>query len=122
MTFLGLACIWSAGFVSLSHESGAAPGIVLTKAVDVPAGAAIRVNFATKAGGTLRVALVDSVTGLPHAGRSAKECVPLHGDSTDTRVTWTSASTFDHRPRTKASAHLQFHMEGTVELYSYAIE
>ena len=97
---------------------------MLTKPVDVPAGAAIRVNFVTNAGGTLRVALVDSVTGLPHAGRSAEECVPLHGDSTDARVTWTTsnASTFEQRLQTKTGAHLQFHMEGAVELYSYAIE
>ena len=95
---------------------------MLTKPVDVPAGAAIRVNFVTNAGGTLRVALVDSVTGLPHAGRSAEECVPLHGDSTDARVTWTNASSSEHRLQTKTSAHLQFHMEGAVELYSYAIE
>lgn len=108
-----------AGFVSLSHGSGLTPGVVLIRAVEVTTGATIRVNFATEASGTLRVALINPATGEPHAGHSIDECTPLHGDSTSATVTWANA--VELKGPLTIRVQIQFHMEGVVELYSYVI-
>lgn len=113
-------CILCAGFVSLSHGSNTPTGVVLTQTVSFDADAGIRINYSTEAGGVLRVALIDPATGKPHLGRSADECVPLHGDSTDALVTWTTGSEIERGPRT-IDAQIQFHMDGPVEVYSYAV-
>ena len=93
--------------------------MVLTRAVEVTTGSTIRVNYATEAGGTLRVALINPATGKPHAGHSTDECIPLHGDSTCATVIWMNAVELQG-PLT-IRVQIQFHMEGAVELYSYVI-
>lgn len=106
--------------MSLSHDSNTPTGVVLTQTVSFDADAGgIRINYSTEAGGMLRVALIDPATGKPHPGRSPAECVPLHGDSTDALVTWTTGSEIERGPRT-IDAQIQFHMDGPVEVYSYA--
>ena len=115
---IGLATLRKDGFVSLSHASAAAPGVVLTR--PIAAGNDIRVNYAAEAGGTMRVALIDPATGAPKPGRSAADCVPLRGDSTSAAVSWKAPAPDQEQDR-GATIQLQFHLQGAVELYSYAV-
>ena len=90
--------------------------MVLTRPI---AAGNIHLNYAAEAGGTLRVALIDPATGAPKPGRSAADCVPLRGDSTSAAVSW--KATPDQEQDRGATIQLQFHLEGAVELYSFAV-
>ena len=52
-------------------------------------------------------------------GRYA-DCVPLRGDSTRAAVSWKDAAPDQEQDR-GATIQLQFHLQGAVEIYSYAV-
>ena len=71
------------GFVSLT---GRREGTLLTKPVTFR-GRQLRLNFLTREGGSIRVA-VCSADGRPIEGYSLDQCRPLSGDKTAQAVTW----------------------------------
>lgn len=76
------------GFASL--HAGADSGEMVTRPLRF-AGNALSVNFATSAGGNLRVEIQDT-SGKPIPGYSLSECPPMVGDSIDQTVRWTKGN------------------------------
>jgi hypothetical protein len=96
----GLAMLRRDGFVSMDHPGrprieriqqpgGLPPGTLITRPVRF-SGKHLFVNLAA-ASGELRVEALDEA-GTAIAPYTAAACVPVHGDSTKARVTWTGAS------------------------------
>jgi len=94
----GLATLRRDGFVSMDHPgharverlsgSGVAPGTLITRPVRF-SGKHLFVNLAAPSG-DLRVEVLDEA-GRTIAPFTAAACVPVRGDSTCARVTWTSS-------------------------------
>ena len=117
-TGIGLAMLRRDGWASLAHNSTAPPGYVFTQPVGVGSGDSLRVNYKASAGGSLRVALYP-LTGTAMPGRTAADCTPLTGDSTNQSVTW--AGTGPNGSADPDRVFIKFVFEGEVELYSYSI-
>jgi hypothetical protein len=95
----GLATLRRDGFVSMDHpgsalverteaSTGLPPGTLVTRPVRF-SGRHLFVNLAAPTG-DLRVEVEDEA-GRPIAPYTAAACVPVRGDSTSARVTWTAA-------------------------------
>ncbi len=97
------------GFVSLHADEMV--GEVVTKPFTF-AGDNLHINYATTAGGQVRVELQDAA-GAPLPGLSLADCQPLSGDSIDQVVTWKdSVSQYRNKP-----VRLRFEMK-QADLYS----
>ena len=83
---------WSVGLATLPRDrfvsinAGDRVGTLITRPIDFQ-GSHLHINAAIAEGGELRVALIDQ-DGKPIAGRSATDCVPIHGDNIDLPVAW----------------------------------
>ena len=102
------------GFVSLRGESNGAT--LVTKSIKTT-GHHLSINFQTRPGGSVRVALIDPATKKPLDGFSFDECEPLEGDDTHRIVSWKGMEL--DRPNDPIEIH--FHVK-LGDLYSYRFE
>jgi hypothetical protein len=100
------------GFVSASAPMSG--GELLTQPVRF-AGAALSVNFATSAAGSLRVEFQDA-SGRPIPGFTLEDCPALFGDSVDRPVAWKSGG--DVKSLAGQPVRLRFVLEDA-DLYAY---
>ncbi len=70
----------------VSADAGSEPGTFTTRALKF-AGNILKLNVETRAGGSVRVGLLDE-NGNAIKGRSIEECVPITGDHIDVLVRW----------------------------------
>jgi hypothetical protein len=119
-TGIGLATLRRDGWAYLAHNSTATPGYVYTREVSgVGSGASLRVNYRASGGGSLKLALYDAKSGAAIAGRTAEDCVPLTGDSTNQTVSWRKDPTGGTRGN--VNVQIMFVLQGDVEFYSYGL-
>eukprot|EP01048_Picozoa_sp_COSAG05_P007353 COSAG05_NODE_516_length_9068_cov_203.461144_7_plen_78_part_00 len=75
------------------------------------------VNYLASGGGTLKVALLQS-SGAQVKGYSFSDAVPMRGDDTAERASW---STHKSLPAVLEGMALGFRFEGDAQLYSFVI-
>jgi len=110
---VGLATLRKDGFVSLDAQT--APGTLVTPLLAGIAGQALRLNFRTSVGGTVRVAVL-SDNGQVVPGFDEADCDPLEGDAVDRTVTWGSRAAL---PAPPCLVRLRFTLQDA-SLFSFA--
>ena len=79
--------------------------------------AAIKVNFAARAGGSLCVVLLNAETGT-----ALKRSVPLTGDELEAAVVWHNEEKGGAGAAMNGAFRIEFVLTGDVELYSFLVE
>ncbi len=100
------------GFVSA--RGGSEGGTLITKAVTY-SGAQLHLNFATRPGGSIRVALLNE-RGRKIEGYTLEDCQPLQGDSLERSVLWNGKSGVPSPPR--LGVKIQFEIKNG-DLYAF---
>ena len=100
------------GFVSA--RGGSEGGTLITKAVAF-SGKQLDLNFATRPGGSIRVAL-RTERGREIKGYTLEDCQPLRGDSLEQTVVWKGKQGVDTSPR--SGVKIQFEIKNA-DLYSF---
>ena len=113
---MGLATLRRDGFASLTSDR--ASGQVTTRPLTF-AGTRLSVNAAVRAGGSVRVAVLDR-DGQPLPGLDAADCRPVTGTGTGQPITWDSAA-LSSAASPAAPVRLRFHVENA-DLYAFWIE
>lgn len=109
---IGIATLRKDGFVSM--RASGAPGTLTTTTLENASGP-LRLNYAARDGGSVRVEVLDgSGNVLPGYGRGA--CAPLAGDQTRQTVQWGDTAAL---PASTAPISLRFILEDA-DLYAFA--
>lgn len=111
---IGLASWRRDGWVSL-HNAGDDAGTVVTKPITFT-GDALHLNTVVKAGGSVRVEILNAAGTAPENGFAVGQAVEITGDRLNATAQWTGG-----RPLSELvgqQVRLKFHLDGA-DLYSY---